>query len=330
MRLQDRKRKVDFNKFKEKRSRTSGDYGRSYKGNATSSRKSESQHVSVLDKVIARNIVAQEDNDREEFDKISRIMTMIVTQLTSDDNSKKPSLVWHALQVTDVDSLLSFSQEQVNVVNGKKGQLLSSPTGSSVNDLEPINPKTSSFREYINFYMTVHGVLKGMTQTYAISTLLLVLAMKFEWKGHAPKKEEHYMSLWQVGWKKYAVASDEHLGMDAHLEKLMGPIAPKTSSKQKPIGWGLFDDYTYKDMQVMSFLPKEVYMPLNDTIAGISQLCQNVKTQYQGALMLDLIGTIRGGIYQNRFVKPWMIKEFQTISRAEGIAMSGSKMKKGN
>ena len=42
-----------------------------------------------------------------------------------------------------------------------------------------------------------------------------------------------------------------------------------------------------------------------------------------------IIGTIRGGIYQSRFVNPWMIKEFETISKAKGIAMSGSKMKQG-
>ena len=52
----------------------------------------------------------------------------------------------------------------------------------------------------------------------------------------------------------------------------------------------MYDDEKWKELQIMSYLSNEIYMELNDMVAGICQLCNNVDTKVQATCFLNLLG----------------------------------------
>ena len=52
----------------------------------------------------------------------------------------------------------------------------------------------------------------------------------------------------------------------------------------------MYDDEKWKELQIMSYLCNEIYMELNDMVAGICQLCNNVDTKVQATCFLNLLG----------------------------------------
>lgn len=301
------RREVLHDRANQKRKIVSNDYSKHY-STTTLSKRTKNE---IIDLVVDLSVVTKE---RVEFDRIGRIMTMLVTQATKDDKAKLPSVIWKDLGVHDAASYLQFDNDSVKVINDnmKKYQIKS--------ELCPIHPLKSTFREYFEFFKTVHATIGGMEQTHALSTLSLCVTMNSIWSGKAPYTETQYMSLWQCGWKKYAVASNDALGMDTHLIKLMDSN-----------GWKWFSDHKMKDQQVMSFLPKTIYLQLNDALAGICQLCKKKSqlTKYQGATVLKLFSEIRNGMYKEKYIHHWILKEFHSISQWEGYNKNALMVKNG-
>ena len=68
----------------------------------------------------------------------------------------------------------------------------------------------------------------------------------------------------------------------------------------------MYDDEKWKELQIMSYLSNKTYMELNDTVAGICQLCNNVDTKVQATCFLHLLGNEKKEFKQ--YVKCWMNK----------------------
>ena len=164
-------------------------------------------------------------------------------------------------------------------------------------DLKSTNPMHSSFRDYYDFFHKVNRFSGGMEVTHTLSTFMAIIAMSFLWDNANPSSEDQYMALWQVGWKKYAVASNNAIGMDSHLNTVLKL-------------WRMYNDKKWKEVQIMSYLSNEIYMEHNDTVAGICQLCKNVDTKVQATCFLHLLGNEKKEF--KHYVKGWMNKYLGT------------------
>ena len=76
--------------------------------------------------------------------------------------------------------------------------------------------------------------------------------------------------------EEYAVASNNAIGMNSHLNTVLKL-------------WKMYYDKKWKELQIMSYLSNKIYMELNDTVAGICQLCKNVDTKVQATCFLHLL-----------------------------------------
>ena len=236
------------------------------------------------------------DNQRFEYNMVSRLLTMICTAQVSDSKVKISTNIWNELEVTDAKSYLNCKPVMTPVLS----KLLQS---ASSKHLQETNTHYSSLNDYIIFFKTIHSTIGGMENIFAMSSLHACLVMVSLWDNRPPATDVEYLSLPQVGWKKYSVASDQALGMDSHLIKLMKR-------------WGWYKNESTRENEIMSFLPQELYMQLNDTLAGICQICK--KNKVQGACVLLLLRRIRKSQHLV-YVDEWLAKEKLTIIEASNL-----------
>ena len=196
-------------------------YNRSKKRKVT-----DSEQRYILNNVQSSNV--------NKFNSTSRIMTMIVTQATKDEGARIPTSIWNSLKVSDPISYLKCNTEMIPkclrkeiaeicaTSNERKRKNKNKSKGNKAGlNLKNTDPAHSTFKEYYNFYYEVHRFCGSMEVTHALSTIMAIISMSFLWDNNTPSTEDQYMALWQVGWKKYAVASDKAIGMDSHLIKVL-------------------------------------------------------------------------------------------------------------
>jgi len=147
---------------------------------------------------------------------------LVITQATKDEAAQISTDIWHSFQVSDPMSYMKCNADMIpealklEIIQKK---MKKSTGGADRNEcrlnLKSTNPMHSSYRDYYDFFHEVNRFSGGMEVTHTLSTFMATIAMSFRWDNANPSSEDQYMALWQVGWKKYAVASNNAIGMDS-------------------------------------------------------------------------------------------------------------------
>ena len=181
-----------------------------------------SKRTKRSDNRCTKIITKEQSKKAEIFNSTSWLITMLVTQATKDEAAQISTDVWNSFQVSDPMSYMKCNADMIpealklEIIQKK---MKKSKGGADRNEcrlnLKSTNPMHSSFRDYYDFFHEVNRFSGGMEVTHTLSTFMATIAMSFRWDNANPSSEDQYMALWQVGWKKYAVASNNAIGMDS-------------------------------------------------------------------------------------------------------------------